>query len=121
GDVGRDLAVARDRELEPRLARLGSLLRRPHDEYPRLGQHTADLEPLVDSRDAEGGRARLERGAPDVDGAVPVAVRLDDRPELRAVERVEEAPDVVANRAEVDRDLAPVHSAASLVGSWFAE
>ena len=43
-----------------------------------------------DGRNAERGRARAERGGADVDGAVAVAVGLDDRPELGAVERAEQ-------------------------------
>ena len=109
GDVRRDLAVAGDGQLEPRLARRGDLVGRPHDEDPRLGQRAPQLEPLVDRGDTEHGRAGLERRAPDVDRAVPVAVRLDDGPELRTVERLEQPASVVPDRAEVDRDLAAVH------------
>ena len=88
---------------------VGDLVGRPHDEDPRLGQRAPQLEPLVDRGDAEHGRAGLERRAPDIDRAVPVAVRLDDGPELRAVERLEQPASVVPDRAEVDRDLAAMH------------
>ena len=64
------------------------------------------LERFVDRGDTENGRAGLERRAPDIDRAVPVAIRLDHGPELGAVERFEQALGVVPDRAKVDRDLA---------------
>ena len=114
-DLVRDLA-ARDDELEPRVPCRGDLariVRRAHDHDARVGQLAPQLEALVDGGDAECGRARFEGRAAYVDRAVAVAVRLHDGPELGAVEDVEKPPRVVANGAEVDRDLAPVHAAAA--------
>ena len=62
--------------------------RRPRP--PRSGRARGSARPgrpraaerLGHGRDAERGRAAFERGAADVDRAVPVAVGLDDRPEL---------------------------------------
>ncbi len=109
GDVGRDLAFAGDGQLEPRFARVGDPLRRPHHEDPRLGERAPQLERFVDRSDTEHRRARLERRPPDVDRAMPVAVRLDDSPELGPVERLEQPASVVPDRPEVDRDLAAMH------------
>ena len=73
------------------------------------GQLPSQLDGLGDGDDAERRRAGLERRPPDVGRAVAVAVRLHDGPELGSVQRLEQPPCVVADRAEVDRDLAPVH------------
>ena len=55
-----------------------------------VGNSRAEREPLRHGRDAERGRAGAERGTGDVGCAVAVCVRLDDRPELRTVERAEQ-------------------------------
>ena len=99
-----------DDELEPRLARLGELVGRAHDDDPRLRKLAPQLEGFGDGDDAERRGPGLERRPSDVARAVAVAVRLHDGPELGPVERLEQPPRVVANRAEVDRDLAPVHA-----------
>ncbi len=73
----------------------------------------AELERLGHGRDAEGGRAGAERRAGHVDRTVPVAVRLDDRPELRSVEGGEQCPGVPPDRAQVDRELGARHQSGS--------
>ena len=113
-------AVVRDDELEPGLARLGDLpvRGRPHDDDPR-GRELAAAgrapPPTVATQSA--GRARAERAVGDVDRAVPVAVRLDDGPELGARELLEQQLGVPPHRAEVDRDLRARYSASSSVAS----
>ena len=59
--------------------------------------------------DAKSGGAGLERRPTDVARTMAVAVRLHDCPELGSLQHLEESSRVVADRAEVDRDLAPVH------------
>ena len=44
-------------------------------------------------------------------GAVPVAVRLDDGPELAPSEDVDEPPRVAANRRQVEREIRAAHTA----------
>ena len=108
--VVRDLTADGDDEFKPRLVRLGELVGRAHDDDPRIGKLAAQLHGFGDSDDAEGRSPGLERRPSDVTRAVAVAVCLHDGPELGTVERLEQPPRVVANRAEVDRDLAPVHA-----------
>ena len=55
------------------------------------------------------GRARAERRARDVDGAVPVPVRLDDRPQLGALERVEQGRALRRSAPRSIGDLGAVH------------
>jgi hypothetical protein len=107
--LGDDLVV--DDELEARLAcirHLTPLGRAEHDEAG-LGKLAAEHQRLVDGRRADRRRARAERGGGDIDRAVPVAVRLHDGPELRAVERAQQRRGVPPQRAEVDRELRPMH------------
>ena len=107
----RDL-VARDDELEPRLARLGdraALQCRAQDENPCGRELGPKLEPFLERRDAERARTAADSGGRDVDRAVAVAVRLDDGPERRAVERAQQRPRVPPHGAEVDGDLRAVH------------
>src|SRR5689334_21473450 len=108
GNVAGNLA-ARHHELEATLAGLGHLVRRAHDEDSRLRQLAAQLRSLGDGDHAESRRPRAERRPRDVDGAVAAAVRLHHGPQLAPGERVEEPARVVADRAEVDRDLAAVY------------
>ena len=100
-------------ELEVRVARLPDLAVAggPHDDDARRRELAPELEALGHRRDAERRRARAERRAGDVGGAVPVAVRLDDRPELGAVERAQQRARVAAQRGEIDRELASGASA----------
>src|SRR5512146_2358884 len=110
-DVTGDLAPGDD-ELEPRISCRGDLARLArgaHDENAGVRLALSQLESFVDRGHAESSRAGAECGVRGVRGAVAVAVRLDDRPELGPRKYVEEPPRVVADRAEVDRDLAPVH------------
>ena len=79
------------------------------------GSACAQREPLRHGRDAEHGRARPERGAADVRGAVAVAVGLDDRPELGALERAQERARVAPDRAEIDRELRSGHLSERIV------
>ena len=53
------------------------------------GNAVPQLERLGHRRDTERRRATLERSPRDVLGAVPVAVRLDDGPELGPVQDVD--------------------------------
>ena len=108
-NVVRDLIAAGDDELDPSLARFGKLVGGAHHDEPRLRQLAAQVERLRDGDDAERRSPGLERRPPDVARTVAVAVRLHDSPELGSVERLEKPPSVVANCAEFDRDLAPVH------------
>ena len=108
GDAGGDLATGDD-ELEPRLARLGHLLRRAHHDDSRLRELATQLAGFGEGHDAEGRRAGFERRPRDVACAVAVAVRLDDGPELAPVEPFQQPSRVMADRAEVNRDLAPLH------------
>jgi hypothetical protein len=104
----------RDDQLESGVARLPDLLLRrwAEDEDPRLRQLGAQRESLGNRCDAQRRGPRTERSAGTVDGAVPVSVRLDDGPQLGAVERAEQGLGVAAQRAQVDRDLAPHASGA---------
>jgi hypothetical protein len=80
--------VGREAQLEPGLARerdVSSLGWAEHDDLLRR-ELVAQLEPLRDRDDADRARAGAERRRGDVDRAVPVAVRLDDGPEIGAVE-----------------------------------
>ena len=106
----RDLA-ADDDELETRLACVGDLRRRrrAEDEDARGADRAPQRQRLGHRRDAERGRARGERRTAHVGGAVPVAVRLHDRPELRAVEHPQQRRRVAADRAEIDGQLRARH------------
>jgi len=106
-----DLLVP-DRQLELRLPRIGDLAARrgrAHDEDPDQRELLPQLQAFGNGRNAERPGALVDHCPRDVDGAVPVRVRLDHRPELRAFERAQERPRVAADRAEVDRHLTPVH------------
>ncbi len=110
-NVRRNL-VRRDDELEARISRLSDLAVAAggsHDDDPRLRELPAELEGLGHGRDAECGSAGAERGAGNVDGAVAVAVRLHDGPELGAGERAQERVRVAAKRSR-DRSSAPTAS-----------
>ena len=71
----RHVAVRSD-ELEPRSACFTHLplAHRPHDDDARRVQRCAKVKRLGERRDAERGRACLERRARHVDRAVPVAL-----------------------------------------------
>src|SRR5205085_1085186 len=87
-----DLLV-RDRELELGVARLRDLAarrRRAHHEDADARVFAPQRQSLAHGRDAERARTGSERGTSDVDRAVPVRVRLDDSPELRALEDAHE-------------------------------
>ena len=66
--------------------------------------------PLPLSR-RRGRRTLGERRAGDVDGPMAVAVRLDDGPQRRALEHVEQPAGIPPHGAEIDRDLRPMHPA----------
>ena len=103
--------VGRDDELEMRVARLPHLAvqRRPHDDDARRGELAPQRKRFGDGGDAERRGARAERRARDVGRAVCVRVRLDDGPELRALQRVEQPAHVVPDGSQVDRDLGAMH------------
>ena len=103
--------LVEDDELEPRLARDPHLVRGRRAEYedPRLGKRVPQRDRLADGRHAEHPRTAFERGAPGVHGAVPVAVGLDDRPELGRIEELSEHLRVVPDRSEVDGDVRAGH------------
>ena len=94
-------------ELEPRLAGGGLLvfLRRPHDQDAGLSERVSQRNPLRHRDDAECRGARLQRSAGRVARPVPVAVCLDDRPQLGALQFLEQPRRVSSQRAEVNRDL----------------
>ena len=105
--------VVRDGELEVRVTCMRDLAtrrERAHDEDADAGVFRAQGEPFLHGRHAKGARSGPQRRARDVDGSVAVAVRLDDGPELRAVELAQERAHVAPQRAEVDGDLRPVHA-----------
>ena len=106
-----DAAVGRH-ELEPRRDRLGHLAvgRRAEDDDPRLGQCSPDLERLAHVRDAQRGRASVERRTRDVHRPVPVAVGLDDGPQLGTLERAQQCPGVRAHRRGIQRKPRAVHT-----------
>ena len=85
GDVGRR-DLGREAQLEPGLARGGDLgrPRRAEQDDPRRRQGAPQLQGLAERCDAERGCAGRERRPPHVHRAVPVAVGLDDGPELGA-------------------------------------
>ena len=85
GDVGRPRRTARAAPRAPRRPPPAPSGRGRRS--ARAGSARAQLERLAERRDAERRRAGLERRPPDVDRAVPVAVGLDDRPQLGAVEQ----------------------------------
>ena len=84
GDVGADA------ELEPRLPCAQPRAVGPITMIRASGSASPQRERFGDRRDAERRRARAERGLRAVERAVPVPVRLDDRPQLGAVERREQ-------------------------------
>ena len=100
-----------DRELETGRARARRLLLvgRPENEEAHRPERLPEPERLRDGCDAERARARIERGAADIRRPVPVAVRLDDGPQLGAVEHAQERPRVAADRTEVERQLRAGH------------
>ena len=120
-DAFRDRLVE-DGQVEVGLARLRDVAARarPHDEDPHARELAAERKRLGDRGDAERQRAFAERRAGDVDGAVPVAVGLDDGPELGAPERAPQPADVPPDRAEVDRDLGAVHRVLTRRAPWAA-
>ena len=103
-----------DRELEPGLARrapISSAVGGPMTRM-RAGPERSPQRERLRRRSRRRARVAPASSAArrDVARAVPVAVRLDDRPELGAAERVAGAPRVAPHRAEVDRDLGAVHA-----------
>src|SRR4249919_3860571 len=109
-DPLRDLAV-RDHELEAGVAGICDLPAggRAHHEDSRWTERLPKRQPFRHRRHAERGRTGPERRGPDVDRAVPVTVRLDDRPELGALESAEERPDVPPDRTQVDDQVGAGH------------
>ena len=109
-DPLRDLAV-RDHELEAGVAGICDLPAggRAHHEDSRSTERLPKRQPFRHRRHAERGRTGPERRGPDVDRAVPVTVRLDDRPELGALESAEERPDVPPDRTQVDDQVGAGH------------
>ena len=104
GDV-----VGRDDERQPGIARQRNLTARgrPDDEDACGRELGTQRERLAEPSRRTGVVAPArERGIRAVDGAVTVAVRLHDGPQLGAVERAQQRGDVAAQRAQVDRDLA---------------
>ena len=110
GDVGRH-NLAREAQLEPRLARGGDCGRpgRAEQDDPRRRQGAPQLQGLPERCHAERGCAGPERRPPHVHRAVPVAVGLDDGPELGGLEQPAQHTNVVADRGEVDRDQRTGH------------
>ena len=100
-------------ELESRVTRPPDvvLAGRAHDEDARVREGGAERDTLADRRDAEGASALRERDAGHLDRAVAVRVGLDDGPELRAFQQLEQTPHVVPHGGEVDRDLRSQHRA----------
>ena len=74
-------------------------------------------ERLGQRRDAERGRTAVERGFRDVDRAVPVALGLDDRPQLGALGRAQQRRGVPPDRPEVEGEARPLHAVQS-TGVW---
>ena len=108
GHAFGDRTVA-DHQLEAGRSRVLDLRasgRAEHEDAGRPERHP-ERERLRHRGDAEGRRAGSERGAPNIDGAVPVAVRLDDCPELGAGEGARQPGRVAPDRAEVDRHDRP--------------
>ena len=105
------LAVGDD-QLEPCVSRLRDLAAcgGAHDEDPRGRELAPERECLGDGRETERGRPDIERRTGDVRGAVPVAVRLDDRPQLGLAERAAQRRDVPPQRPQVDGQLRAVHT-----------
>ncbi len=101
-----DLAVG-DHELEARIARIGDLAARgrPEHQHADGAECLPEREPFRNGRHAERGRARPERCAADVRGAVAVTVRLDHRPQLGALEHAQERARVAPDGAEIDRQV----------------
>ena len=102
-----------DGEVEIGFTRLRDLAAgsRPHDEDAHAGELAPEDERLPDGRDAERQRPLAERRTCDVDRAVPVAVGLDDHPELGSPECTAKATHVSPQGAQVDGDLRAVHRA----------
>ena len=98
-------------ELEPGDARLADLPlgHRPHHDDPRISESCAQMQRLGQRRDAEGGGTPVERGFRDVDRAMPVPLRLHDRPELGALRGTQQRGGVPANRPEVESEARPLH------------
>ena len=84
--------------------------RRPEHDDAGGRERSAEDDRLADGRDAERGGTSVEGGAPDVDRTVPVAVGLDDRPQLGRGQQVAQAACVAADRADVDRDERTGHA-----------
>ena len=107
----RDPLVGGD-ELQPRDASLADLAlgHRPHHEDASVAKRRAQVERLRQRRDAQGGRPRVERGLRHVDGAVAVALRLHDGPELGALGGLQEGRGVPPDRPEIEGEARPLHA-----------
>src|SRR5207249_3775365 len=98
------------------LARLGHLsigARGAHDQDPLRPVLVSERESFGDRRHAQRGRPGAERSTGDVDRAVSVTVRLDDRPEAWSVEGAQQRAHVAPEGAEIDGDLRTVHQASA--------
>ena len=108
----RRYLVGRDDELERGVARLATsrlLPAGPMTTIRAVENSLRSVEPFGNGRDAQRGRACAERRACDIRCAVTVAVRLHDRPQLRACECAQERSRVAAQSGEVDGQLGTVH------------
>ena len=104
-------AAVRGDELEPGSARLPPLrfVRRAHHDDARVGEGGAKRERLRRRRHRERRRASPQRRPRDVHRAVPVAVRLDDGPQLRRPGRAPERLRVPADRSQVEGEERALH------------
>ena len=81
--------------------RRGRYRLRQHEDR-RVDTRVAQLDPLLDQRDAETGRAGFERGARDGYRAVAVTLGLHDREHARRCRHLAQRPDVGAHGVEID-------------------
>ena len=94
---------------DPGLAHL-ALGHRPHDEDAGIPECGSQVERLGERRDAERRGTGFERSLRDVDGAVSVALGLDDGPQLGSARGLREGRGIAADRPEVEGEAGALHA-----------
>ena len=86
-----------------------SLGDRPHDDDACVSKRRPEVKSFRQRRDTERRSPSVERSTRDVDRAVTVPLRLDDRPQLGTAGSAQQRFGVSPDRPEIDGETRALH------------